>query len=92
MSDIPRARDLLAGILRNYTLPAGATETIEKAIGLMTREPAIRRARAEEIEITPAVKDRVRGLSQDGYSQADIARITGLRNGGRVSEILNGKR
>jgi hypothetical protein len=92
MSDIPRARELLEAVLRNYQLPAGSEVTISKALKLMTREPAIRRARGVETKITPAIRKRVKELNAGGVPQADIAHQVGLRNAGRVSEILNGKR
>lgn len=92
MSDIPRARELIGTVLRNYTLPPGAAATIGKALSLMTREPPIRRARAKEVRITAAIRARVKELNRAGVPQAEIAQLTGLRNGGRVSEILNGKR
>lgn len=92
MSDIVRAREILSGVLRNYTLPPGAALSIAKALQLMNRAPAIRRSRAKKVTITPALKKRVRDLHRQGLSQHEIAKRVGLPNAGRVSEILNGKR
>lgn len=92
MSDIARARDLLIGVLNNYTLPPGAALTIAKALSLMKREAPVRRLRAGKVAIKPALKQRVRRLAARGLSQHEIAKRVGLPNAGRVSEILNGKR
>jgi len=92
MSDIPRARGILEGLLRNYQLPQPVQLAIAKALSLMQRDPPISRARGKAVAITPALKARVRALSAQGLSQAEIARRVGLPNAGRVSEILNGKR
>lgn len=92
MSNIPRARELLAIALANYTLPGGAEAAITKALRLMTREAPVSRSRAKVVDVTSAMKARIRRLSAAGFTQTEIARLVGLRNAGRVSEVLNGKR
>ena len=39
-----------------------------------------------------AIRTQVKTLAAEGKTNHQIAEIVGLRNGGRVSEILNGKR
>jgi DNA-binding NarL/FixJ family response regulator len=92
MSNIPRARDLLAGVLRNYSLPTGAAATITKAVSLMVRKSPVKRATAVRPKIDRSVRAEVQRLARQGLSNHEIAQATGLRNGGRVSEILTGKR
>lgn len=92
MSDIPRAREILAGLLAYDGLDPTAADAVKKALSMMTREEPIRRARAKAVKITPAVRAQVKDLNRAGIPQAEIAQLTGLRNGGRVSEILNWKR
>jgi len=59
----------------------------------MTREKYVRHARLVSQEITDAMKRKVHKLSENlNLTETDIARRCGLRNAGRVSEILNGKR
>ena len=60
---------------------------------LVRRQSPIRRARPVHVKITAGIRKQVAELSQNAkLTQWDIARRVGLRNGGRVSEILNGKR
>lgn len=58
----------------------------------MTREPPIKRAKPRRITIDAETCRLVRKLAHEGKSHHDIAEITGLGSGGRVSEILTGKR
>jgi hypothetical protein len=82
MSDIVKARDFIAT----------AKHCLQLAEALMTREPAVKKAPAKRIRITDAVRAQVKTLAAEGKSNHEIAEIVGLRNGGRVSEILTGKR
>ena len=91
-ADIPRARELLSTVLRNYTIPPPARVTIQKAIALMTRASPVTRTKPKPVRITAQLRAAVKGFALKGYSHHRIAEITGLGNGGRVSEILNGKR
>jgi len=96
MSDIIKARELLklAAVQRRRAarLHSAADSNCAEALALMTRKPAVRRAYEETVTITPAIRRKVMRLAEDkSLTIADIARLVGLRNGGRVSEILNGK-
>lgn len=91
MSNIPRARDLLREVYDMTDLKQ-IKRQIRRALGLMVREPACRKASPRYVRITPEIRRHVRSLHRSDYSIHQIANITGLRNNGRVSEILNGKR
>jgi hypothetical protein len=69
-----------------------ARKLIRQALALMTREPPIKRSKPKRVVITTKVRARVKNLASMGKSNHQIAEIVGLANGGRVSEILNGKR
>jgi hypothetical protein len=70
-----------------------ASDLMVEAMGLIKRQTPIRRARPVRVEITSEMREQIERLSRDKrLTQADIARRVGLRNGGRVSEVLNGKR
>ena len=85
-SDIPRARQLL------YTaLEKRDWKYVEAALPLMTRAKAIRRARTKQTPITAKqilAAKRIAAQEPDTH-QHEIANRTGLKNAGRVSEILN---
>ena len=88
-SDIPRARALLyAGIeLQDW-------DYVEEALPLLFRAKAVRRAKRRQGKITPAqiaAAKRIERLEPDTHYH-EIANRTGLANGGRVSEIITGKR
>ncbi|UYO50289.1 hypothetical protein KQX64_06865 [Rhodopseudomonas palustris] len=91
-SNIPRARELIAAIVANYPASTSAHKQAKAALRLMTRAAPIKRTRGARIEITDAMRRRVRRLAEAGTSHHDIAVAVGLRNAGRVSEILRGKR
>jgi DNA-binding NarL/FixJ family response regulator len=82
VSDIIEARELIDTAIR----------LLQRATKMMLREPAIKKAPARYVRITDAIRAQVRALAAEGKSNHDIAEQVGLRNGGRVSEILNGKR
>lgn len=92
MSNIPKARELIrqAAML---TSNKRVKRKLAKALALMTRAKYIRLARPRTELITARQKRLVRRLNPDlNLTQTDIALRAGLRNAGRVSEILNGKR
>jgi predicted XRE-type DNA-binding protein len=59
---------------------------------MMMRDKPIRRAKGMRVKITPALRKQVIALSKTGMSQHQITSKVGLRNSGRVSEILRKKR
>lgn len=97
MSDMARARELMdLGMLKMQhaqDLIDEANDLFKQARKLSIRASPVRRARQQEIAITEDVRDKVHALAGNrALTEHDIARRVGLRNGGRVSEILNGKR
>ena len=65
---------------------------VRKAIGLMIREPRIRQAPSKPKIITPATRKYIFKLARTDHTIHEIANLTGIRNNGRISEVLNGKR
>lgn len=65
---------------------------VRRAIGLMVREPPCRRVCVRPIRVNKAQRRRVHALRHSDLTMHEIANITGIKNMGRVSEILNGKR
>jgi uncharacterized protein YdeI (YjbR/CyaY-like superfamily) len=84
MSDIVEARELIEL----------AQRMLERAHKMMTREPPARKKAApKQIRITEAIRTQVKTLAAEGSkTNHQIAEIVGLRNAGRVSDILHGKR
>ena len=91
MSDIPGARELLNEIEHMNDL-LQIRRQVRKAIGLMTREHRIRRAPSKPTIITPATRKYIFKLARTDHTIHEIANLTGIRNNGRISEVLNGKR
>jgi hypothetical protein len=88
-SDVPRARALLLTGLakRDWSY-------VKAALPLMTRAKAVRRAKRKQGPITPAQKRMVQRIAtlEPDTNIHEIANRTGVANGGRISEILTGKR
>lgn len=92
MSDIKRARDIIEDVLAQSILSGWAANQLQSALKLMVRRPPVKRVRAVQPRIDRTVRAEVRRLAAMGLSNHEIANQTGLRNQGRVSEILTGKR
>lgn len=97
MSDIPRARRLLYEARQHLTLAerelAHVGSKLLQAATLLDREPQARRVKGKHVPITPKLRRAVIDLAANTkLTQEEIAQATGLRNAGRVSEILSGKR
>jgi len=86
-SDIPKARALLITALKEKDW-----RYVRAALPLMKRAKAVRRAPNKQKPITPAQKLAVRTLCRSDLTNHEIATRVGLANGGRVSEIITGKR
>lgn len=92
MSNIPRARELVYQVIQRID-DKNLKQKLINALGMMTREKYIRNAHPVHQLITDRMKRRVHRLNSNlNLTQTDIARKVGLRNAGRVSEILNEKR
>jgi hypothetical protein len=98
MSNMPKARELMDEAERKTSkameLLDEARDLYAQAKRLSVRQSPVRRSRAVEMEITEDVKWAVKDLAKrkPNMTVHQIAQRVGLRNGGRVSEILNGKR
>jgi hypothetical protein len=83
MSEIIEARELIDTAIR----------LLLRAVKMMMREPpAKKKAAPKRVRITAAIRAQVKALAEQGKNNHEIANLTGLGNGGRVSEILHGKR
>ena len=65
---------------------------IKAALKLMTRSSPVRRVAGRKQYISPTLKRKIRKLARTGLTEHEIANVVGLRNNGRVSEVLNRKR
>lgn len=97
MSDMVKARECFdkakAKRRRAMELFDEADELDAQGYKLTFRAPSVRRVQNVKTYLTEEIRDEVHDLSKDRtLSMHDIARRVGLRNGGRVSEILTGKR
>jgi len=94
-SDIPYAREILSEIVFDKDTPPILGERIFYAMGFMTRDSAVRKARVQMPPLTYKMKSKIHQLAKDrNLSCADIAVRVGLPPcaSGRVSEVLHGLR
>ena len=96
MSDVPKARGILQEMLLKYgaeDISPRARREITRALALMTREKAARRAPSLRQPIDKEMRLKVRTLWRTtNLTSHQIANRVGLRNSGRISEIVHGKR
>ena len=97
MSDIVGARKLLADAKRKRAQAAAlhseADAMTARAMRMMVRKAAVRRANRRRVFITEDMHETIHDLARDPtLTMHDIGVKVGLRNGGRVSEVLTGKR
>jgi hypothetical protein len=92
MSDIPLARTFLLTALKEGDMDDNTRRWIKHALRLMTRESPVRRAPAKKQRITDKQKAAARLLKYTNLTMHEIANKVGIANGGRVSEIMTGKR
>lgn len=97
MSDIPKAREMLASIARKLehqqVSSITAARLIRMSLELMTRESPVRKAPTRPRFISRKLKADViaYAAAHPDAHQVDIGQVFDL-NPGRVSEILTGKR
>lgn len=92
MSNIPLARELLTDVYKSArsNLTTEERSSFRKALRLMTRRTPLRRAKLERIAITKKMKKKIVKLAKDPTMTSHaIANAVGLRNSGRVSEVLH---
>jgi len=88
-----KARMLIATVMDECAIDARARSLLEAALNETWRAPSIRRAPRLRMQITPEIKSQVRAMAYaTDMTMGQIADRVGLRNAGRVSEILNNKR
>jgi hypothetical protein len=94
-SNIPEAREMIKDVLAS-ALPEWQRQRLERALSLMTRDPAVRKARSKMPPLTEGHKDRIRAWAKQcpdmSCSEIAIAVCLPASAGGRVSEVLNGLR
>ena len=86
-SDIPRARSLLKTGLQTKDW-----RYVQAALKFMTRAKAVRKAPSKRQPITSRQKALARSLVHTDMTYHEIANKVGVANGGRISEIMTGKR
>lgn len=91
-SDIPKARSLLKTALQTGQMSSDIKKYVHAALKLMTRASPVRHVAGKHQYIDNALKRRIRKLARTGLTEHEIANAVGLRNNGRVSEVLNRKR
>jgi hypothetical protein len=93
MSNIPEARIALHGLLSRDDLPEEVVRTLIYAIGLMTRASPVKIAPRKRQDISEEKRrEIIRLANETGMTMHQIANKVGIRNMGRISEILTGKR
>lgn len=91
-SNIPLGRRYLEYVLAHCVIDAEARKYCRAALAVMTRDRPVRRAPNRHVRVTRAIRKRVRQLKHTDLTMHEIANAVGLSNGGRVSEIMGGKR
>jgi hypothetical protein len=90
---IATTRRLIIEVLEGCPLDARARSLLQKALDESWRAPAVRAAPRLRMQISDDTKAQVRALAYStDMTMGQIADRVGLRNQGRVSEILNNKR
>lgn len=96
MSDIPQVRYLLGRVLKYAGLNAEWRAVVEKAVGLLGRERAVRKSSIKSARITHSLKQRIHdtAVRHPSWSYQEIADdlLPDRVNTGRISEVLAGKR
>jgi hypothetical protein len=88
-----KARMLIATVMDECAIDARARSLLEVALNETWRAPSVRQAPRLKMTITPEIQSQVRAMAYStDMTMGQIADRVGLRNAGRVSEILNNKR
>ena len=90
---IPKARRLICEVLNDCKIDARTKSLLELALAETWRASAVRQAPRLSLRISDDTRAQVRTLAHStDMTMGQIADRVGLRNQGRVSEILSGKR
>jgi hypothetical protein len=93
MSEIILARRLVVDVLKFGEMDLPSKIRLERALELMVREPACRRATPHTVRITAAMRADIHHLADTtNLTMHEISERVGVHNIGRVSEVLTGKR
>ena len=93
MSNVPKARALLHEILSEKRVGPRTKRKIHRALALLYREKADRKAPSKRQVIDWELRARVKRLRRTtDMTQHEIANHVGIRSSGRISEIMHGKR
>ena len=91
-SDVPAARLDLQRALDHGDMDQLTRRLILSALRKMVRDKPIRRAPGKRKKITDRVRANIDQLARTDMTMTEIAYAVGVRNSGRISEVLNGKR
>ena len=92
MSNIPRARTILEEAKRK-TSERETKFLITAALRLMTRVKSVQRIGSRPQTISAEMRRQIFRLHKEGKkTEHEIANAVGLRNAGRVSDVLHGRR
>jgi len=90
---IHHARRLITEVIETCAIDARANSLLRKALQETWRAPAVRQAPRLPMRISDDTKAQIRALAYStDMTMGQIAERVGLRNQGRVSEVLTGKR
>jgi hypothetical protein len=90
---IHKTRSLIVEVLETYAIDARTRSLLQKALDESWRAVPVRQAPRLHMQISENTKAQVRALAlSTDMTMGQIAERVGLRNQGRVSEILSGKR
>jgi len=99
MSDVPYARDIITGVRKMPDVPRRAKLWLGKALQQLWREPPIRKARPKPTRMSAAIRADIRRLASmtdrhgnPAMTMHEIADHVNVRNIGRISYVLNGKK
>lgn len=93
MSDIPQAREIIQSLLKSNNFDPDVKAQLRKAVRLMLRVKYCRRAPAKRQRINRHLRARIRHLVYNSdLTMHEIANRVGLRSGGRISEVMHGRR
>ena len=91
MSQIIVARSIIKSVIDQCTIDRAARLRLNKALKLMHREPPCQHVTGKPQRITAKIRRRIHALHGQ-HNIHTIANLVGLRNSGRVSEVLRKKR
>jgi hypothetical protein len=91
---VPRARDMLWEVIqqKHGYVPPAVCRVLKMALILMFREKAVRRVSGTPHKITMGERILIKRLARTDLTMVEIANRVGIKNQGRISEVLTGQR